>query len=124
MEINNGQFNVLVDLYLAGFDRRKGTILHIAKDLGDTAGQTRTFLNSLIKEGIIFPDGWDNINGKDVKIYSVDMEKLLNEIKNNVVFQKITVVLYNKYDYVFGNFVKNELFTKKELDEMKRVFLK
>lgn len=124
MEINNGQFNVLVDLYLAGFDKRKGTILHIAKSIDDYSGQTRTFLNSLIKEGIVFHDGWDNINGKDVKIYSVDMEKLLNEIKNNIVFQKITVVLYDKYDWAFGSFVKNEVFTKKELDEMKRVLLK
>ena len=115
MKISNGHLKTLLDLYLNGFDKRKGTLLFISGQLGEMSGHHRNFLASLVKEGALVHDGWDNINGKVCKVYRVDKEALLEILKKDETFKRVMAIAFDNWDGFDFDF---PVFNGKELKEM------
>lgn len=120
MLINNGQLNIALNLYLGGFDKKNGTLFYISKCLGDTSGHTRTFLKKLTKLNILVESDYKEIDGRVYPVYSLDKEKLLEEMKDIDIFRKISAILYDdwKTDNPFGAF---PVYDKKELEKMEEI---
>ena len=57
--------------------------------------QFRLFLNSLMEESIIIPDGVRNVNGNDVKLCMINRKELLKKIKSNEEYQIIRKFVFD-----------------------------
>lgn len=121
MQIGNGQIELCINLYLSGFDKKKGTIVYISKCLDSPYGQTRTFLKKLVNDNVLVHGGYDEINGKVYNVYSLDKDRLLELLKQNQLFKKMGAIIYEDYEVVFRDLEGWHKFDREEIKKLQEV---
>ena len=96
-------------------------MLYISECLNSPYGQTRAFLKKLVNEVVLVNNGYDNINGKIYKVYSVDKKQLFKVIKQNLFFRKMSAVIYEDYNDSLEGFKNWHKYRKEEIEEVKEM---
>lgn len=123
----------LLSLYFSKYqkDKELGTKNDFIREFFEFNGNVRPKLSSeisgyykqltdeLIVEDILILDHHIDAHGKEVPVYYVDRDNLVNYLKDIDYFKLVYMIIYSKHDKVFGVFPK--LYSGSELKEMEEM---